>query len=244
MAYTSDIDLKLAETPKTTNPAEFPDMVDIYNALHILGQWVDRLKKGMDGSGSGGSELKPWEAMQFTRWFYVPAARAITKSSIITVIYSEWFTDDDWGNTRYTIDGAVNGCGITHLPFYRDGSKLFVGVRVRSTMTGFAMTDAAEGELVKVGVGPAIINMPGIKAGQIMHARPAADHTKYNDSLRLINDGTLYKLPDDPKLTVLGTFVPIGYGVADDALMIDPIFSPAYVVFPPDVEAPDSGAGD
>lgn len=46
MAYRSSINIGLGETPKTTDPAMFPDMVEIYNAIHILSSYMGRKQRG------------------------------------------------------------------------------------------------------------------------------------------------------------------------------------------------------
>lgn len=226
MAYNSDINLRIGETPKTTDPAIFPDMVEIYNAIHILGQWTNAIK---DQGKSGDEDTKPWDAMPFEKWFYAKAARDIERGSVVTIVGSDRFKLRDNSNPRrprplgdyYTVEGVINGAAGTGIPYTKTQSR---GVfPLNGGVTGLAMSDAKEGELVQVGIGPAIINVEGIKFGQPVYALTAY----FNEPeaflgywTELVNDGKLITLQEGGGYySFPSELVLVGHGVAPDALM-------------------------
>lgn len=256
MAYNSDIDLKLGETPKTTDPAIFPDMLEIYSAIHILGQWVNAVK---DIGNSGGPEKAPWDAMPFRDWFYAEAARDITRGSVVTAVGSSRFRAKAPGTQArpegpyFTVEGIVNGAAGEGIPY--ESTIQFGGTfPLGGGVTGFAMKDAAAGELVQVGIGPAIVNVEGIKFGQSVFALAA-----YRNPIQpfqgywveLINDGGLVTLQEGGgHYAFPSELICVGKGVAPDAMMFCPPtnWAKAYSntanrVNPPP-PAPDYGGGD
>lgn len=237
MAYSSDIDLKIGEIPKTTDPALFPDMVEIYNALHILGQWVNAVQKG---AGSGDANTPPWEAMPFRNFFYVQAARDITSGNVVTIVDYEFFGTQ---NSHYSLAGVINGAYGGGLIANTNPSVSFYSYPRQGSITGLAMSDAAPGELVKVGVGPAIIKMDGIRMGEPVYAyaayTPKSEPVLFSSDVSFwaeeINDGGLIKLPrEGGGFAFKSKPVLVGRGVAPDALM----FTPPETTFPDQILNP------
>lgn len=228
MAYSSDINLKIGEVPKTTDPEMLPDFIEIYNALHILAQWVDAVHKA---HGSGDINTPPWEAMPFRDYFYTPAAQEITSGNVVTMIDYEFFSNDK-GNTHYSLNGVINGAASWGLAAAAQVFPDYQGYPRNGGITGMSMSDALPGELVKVGVGPAIIRMEGVRTGEPVYAYPAYSSPVNNNVIpqrnrrnyaTIIGKGGLIKLPREG-----GMFrfeappILVGRGVAPDALMFTP----------------------
>lgn len=221
MAYTSDIDLKISESPKTNDPALFPDMVDIYNALHILAQWVNQVVK-QSGQGSGDETTPPWEAMTFDKWFYAPAAVDVTKGSIVTPFYSKVVRDYPGGPNR-TVNGIILGAGAKYSEDGLESSRY--NTRNNKGISCIAMNDAAAGELVQCGTGPAILEVPGLKMGQPVVAKKGVTAAEgfFGGGWQILNnDGQIYILPTSGSGIEWESYIPVGVGIANDAAMMFP----------------------
>ena len=216
MAYKSDIDIKLSEIPRTTDPSIFPDLVDIYNAIHILTQYSDRANKLRDNP-SGDESTPPWQAVQFDKYFYSRAYHSISAGMVCTIVNTECA----WNGAYYTVQGVVRGVGGSYHPKvspFPDPHRLHFG------STYIALEDASPGQLVKLGIGPGILKLPGIELGEPVLAKVWATDTQAGTSniprYTLNVDGGLYRIPY--QLRGVNTFGlrPIGQGVAPNAAMI------------------------
>ena len=138
--YNSPVDLGLGRVPQTGDPELFSEMTEVYNAIHLLAAYMDKVRAG----ATGGSGADPAEAMPFARFFPGVALQAITAGDLVcpSSITGE--------------NGIIKG-GLAHLRTSSAPECNFVGV---------ALADAALGELVRVGVGPAIREVPGSLSGQ------------------------------------------------------------------------------
>lgn len=185
MAYKSKIDLGgLGEVPKTTENETFADFTDIYNAIHILTRWVNALVERAEAEGDNSSDKAPWESMTFERWIWLPARVQITKGEVISSVY----VTDDGAN----FDGVYKGAH--YIRFTPTGAGW--GATKVTSLVGVALEDAAPGELVKFGVGPAIINIGGVKAGDKIYCRPAVEvHSTQSTVPVTPNDGQMYLNP-------------------------------------------------
>lgn len=224
MSYNSDIDLRLGETPKTDDPKLFADMIDVYNAIHILSQY---LNTSMKNQGSGDENTPSWDAMPFRDYFYTEAARSITKGSVITVIEYAQFSNERYGANPYTIKGAMNGAAGFGMNYKKySGTKWaspnFTGI------TGIALNDAEPGQLVKMGIGPAIIKMEGVELGEPIFAYAAWNYypgvnTWSRPYASEVNDGSMFRIPKDGGVYAFKSNpVVVGKGVAKDAVMFCP----------------------
>lgn len=224
MSYSSDIDLRLGETPKTDDPKLFADMVDVYNAIHILSQYVNASIKNQ---GSGDENTAPWDAMPFRNYFYTEAARAITTGSVITVIQYDRFSNEPYGANPYSIKGAINGATGLGLTYKKWSGVKFSGPAFAG-ITGLALNDAEPGQLVKVGVGPAIIKMEGIEIGEPVFAYAAWNFYPGVNSwdtpyAKEVNDGQLFRMPREGGVySFKSNLVTVGRGVARDSMMFCP----------------------
>lgn len=137
--YRSPVNLGLPRQPITNNPELFEEFTGVYNAIHLLNQYLDRLRTG--SSGGGGSEQDPDISAGFTRFFSIKALQAMTIGDIISpMVGTDGYVKGALGNILTA--GAVSYC--THV----------------------ALSNAAIGEDVRVGVGPAVIKFTGAVPGQ------------------------------------------------------------------------------
>lgn len=72
--YVSALDIGLSQTPQTTNPDVFNDLLEAYNAIHILNATQDTI---VNKIFSPDEDATPDEAMPFIRSIWVHAAEAI-----------------------------------------------------------------------------------------------------------------------------------------------------------------------
>ena len=140
--YRSPLNLDIGQIPRTQDPVLFQELIPIYNAVHTLNAYLDSLRLSLEG---GDPEKSPSEEMRFVRGFWLDAAEDIPQGSIITPVS---------GLARL-------GCGKRRISGITD-----------SYLTGIALTEALSGEKVRMGIGPAILNVPGFTAGANVWATP------------------------------------------------------------------------
>lgn len=256
MAYKSQINLGgLGEVPKTQDAETFADFTDVYNAIHILAQWtnalVERFQHEDEQDTDNGPDKDPWESMTFKDWIWLPARQAINQGDVISSV--------NYTHQGTTYNGVYKGAHMISDKRTFDGTwNWFTFVGKTNFLVGIALEDAAIGDLVKFGIGPAIMNVGGVKAGDRLYCRPALEHwSNQTPGFRVNADGQLYINPPtivpswpsgwpqigantqrfetvigsltgppipgvDPYLVSRGanTYLPVGYGVSDDAVMI------------------------
>lgn len=181
--YRSPINLGLPQVPQATNEEDFAQYLLMYNAIHMLNAYLDQIRLVLEG---GNPEDKPSDSMRFMRSFWVEADVDIAAGAIITVI-----------NNKGVL-GAKRRSWLGH---------------VDSFLTGVALSDAVAGEKVRFGVGPAIMNVPGFVAGQVVWA-PLAGET-----------GAGSMLPEEPPDEADIETVAIGECIMDGYIMITSGFS-------------------
>ena len=179
--YRSPVDLGIGQVPLTSDPEIFNQMVEVYNALHLLNQYLDQLR--ITAEGGGGSGQTPAESMPFNRFFVAPALQVITVGSPIC---PSNVTGDN---------GIINGALANQ----------FTGVNPTSNFCGVALTSAAIGEDVRVGIGPASIIMAGAVAGNVIwaYSSRATNGNKFGDAglyignpgMKTNANGSAYPMP-------------------------------------------------
>lgn len=167
--YRSPVDLGLGQVPLTTDPDIFNQMVEVYNAIHLLNQYLDQLR--VVAEGGGGSGQTPEESMPFNRFFVGPAIQAIPIGSPVC---------------PSNVTGE-NGIILGAL------ANQFTAANPTSNFCGLALTSAAIGEDVRVGLGPASISMTGTLSGNVIwaYSSRATNGNKFGDAgLYIGNPGT------------------------------------------------------
>lgn len=215
--YTGSTDLLLGQAPDLRKDSPYlREFQGIYNALHILNQYFTLLSENIGGTGG----TTPAEEVTFRRFIYGEAKQKITAGSVVAPY----------------MDGFVNGCLKT---LFYDTGPIQPARPAESRFAGLAIEDAEIGERVKVGIGPAIIKLAGIKCGkpvwavgstsERVHLKTPNTHLEGQD---LVGNGGLYltylnyQLPGYP---ILLNFreridnnvyaVPVGIAVADDYVL-------------------------
>lgn len=150
------VDIKLGQSPTIQQPALNYELQGIYNALHILSQYLENLRAGLEGS----DDQNPAENIRFLKFITAPADQDIVAGQVVSTNYDNGHIvkgtnygdyrptsyNDPIGRRRYAISGMVQ------------------------TFFGIAQNDAAIGEDVTVGIGPGILKVTGAKSGQILWA--------------------------------------------------------------------------
>lgn len=137
--YRSPVDIGLGQTPITQDPELYSEMTDVYNAIHLLNQYLDQLR--INAEGGGGSEQDPAETMPFNRFFSSIALQTIPIGSPVA---------PNVGSTGI-VSGALANDYTISTP--------------NSNFCGIALTAGVIGQAIVVGVGPAVIALPGAAAG-------------------------------------------------------------------------------
>jgi hypothetical protein len=144
--YRSPLKLGLDQLPKTGDMTLFNEFVPIYNAIHILNAYLDSLRLTLEG---GDPEKPPSEEFRFVRGFWLDAFENIPQGSIVTI------RD---GKIRLGCGKRTKVVGTSHI--------------TDSFLTGIAMGEGVTGEKVRIGIGPAILNVPGYEPDDEVWATP------------------------------------------------------------------------
>lgn len=166
--YRSPVDLGIGTVPITSDPAVFNQMVEVYNALHLLNQYLDQLR--IIAEGGGGSGQSPEDSMPFNR-FYV--AEALQDIAIGTPVCPSSVTGQN---------GIVNGMLANQ----------YTVASPTSNFCGLSLTAALAGTDVRVGVGPAVVAMDGALSGDLVWAyssRATSGNLFADDGLYIGNPG-------------------------------------------------------
>lgn len=216
MAYTSNIDLKLGESPKTDDPKLFGDLVDVYNAIHLLSQYVDVVRESAD-KGSGGEGTPQEESLPFDKWFWAPAYQSISAGMICTIVN----TQRTWNGGFYSVNGVVRGAGTEYA---RAWPSLPDFIRRNIGGTYIALSDASPGQEVQLGIGPAILKLDGLEVGEPVYAKAWANIQPPTDTQQYIlnSDGNIYRLPEDTSYVVTQGLIRVGYGVGPGKVLLFP----------------------
>src|SRR3989304_3177186 len=136
----SEVNIRLGQVPRTTNPALHNEMQLIYNSLHILSQYMQVLRADLEGDDS----QTPAENVRFQKFLFGEAKQAVVAGAVVSF-------DTDGKVVNGTSYGDLSIKAFT-LP---SGPAPYVSGMVQ-TFFGIALNAAAIGEEVKIGVGPAI----------------------------------------------------------------------------------------
>lgn len=167
------LNIRLGQSPEYKDPQLDTDLQQMYNALHLLSQYMDILRENLESAPG----QNPAESIRFRRTFWAPARQNIVQGAIV----SSW----DHGivngvlttqGTSTIVDGAVS-IGST-------GTRELIGLIQQQAMV--ALTDATAGQLVQVGVGPGVTQITGAKCGQLVWASDA----RYVSSYRQANESS------------------------------------------------------
>lgn len=142
--YSSPVDLGLGQTPQTQDPLLFNEFTEVYNAIHILNQYLDNLR--LVAEGGSGSGTAPSDSMPFNRFYAGIAGVPITVGQPVA---------PNVGTNNMILGALANDITIT---------------TPTSNFCGIALTSAVIGASFRVGVGPAIIAFPGLISGQLLWA--------------------------------------------------------------------------
>ena len=172
--YRSPVDLGLGQVPITQDPEIFNEMTDVYNAIHLLNAYLDQLR--VIAEGGGGSGQSPEDSMPFNRFYVATALVDITAGQVVS---------------PSSITGE-NGIRLGAL------ANNFAQSNQTANFCGIALIDALAGEDVRVGVGPASLEVPGAVSGQLLWA-----YGSRNVNGAVAGNGILY--PSNPGvITVAG----------------------------------------
>jgi len=166
--YASPVDIGLGQTPLTTDPELFNEFTEIYNAIHILNSSLDQVRSSAGTGGGGGSTAPgtpPDKSMPFTRFF--------TAVALVDIVKGQPICPASTGGLNGMVSGAL--ADPPELP--SSGIPIKSGTTPTSNFCTVALTDAAVGVYVRVGIGPAIVAFEGIVSGQLLWAYSSVSNT-------------------------------------------------------------------
>lgn len=178
--YRSPVDLGIGQVPLTVDPELFPEMTGVYNAIHLLNQYLDQLR--VVAEGGGGSGQTPSESMPFNRFFVSTALQTIAVGQLVS---------------PSAIPGQ-NGIVLGGLPHD------FTSLAPECNFGGVGLISAAIGTDARVGIGPAVLEVPGAVTSQLLWGYPQRA-TNGN----LFGVGTIYTSNPGPLTNGAGTAYPM-----------------------------------
>ena len=152
----SAVNIRLGQVPQTKDPALHSEMQTIYNALHILNQYVVQLSAEIEGTDSN----DPAQNLPFLQKFSAPAKQAMTAGDVISPGPGGYYK----GVATY---GQSSGGGHPANP----GTSTREDFSVKALSWAIALTDTAVDELVVVGAGSGVVAVSGTKSGQLVWAK-------------------------------------------------------------------------
>lgn len=183
-----ELRLPIGQSPKSTRPVINQELQPVYNALHIANEYLSALRAELEGNDS----QDPSVSMRFRFKFKSTAAVAISVGNIVCVS----------GNYVYKGVGSTGARVGAWTQSGGDGwNRSRAELGVAPTHFYVALTAAAAGQEIEVGVGPGVINVPGLACGQLIWGKDWRDiragrdaNTNLNQlvSQNILNDGNLY----------------------------------------------------
>lgn len=160
------VDIKLGQSPTIKIPSLNYELQGIYNALHILSQYMEALRAGFEGSDT----QTPSENIRFLKFITGTAGQKITAGHIVSF-------DDVTG---LVVKGTNYGIMYVRQLNLNGINYAYVSGMIQ-TFFGVAQADAEIGEKITMGVGPAILKVTGAISGQTVYA--------------MANKGVTYNIP-------------------------------------------------
>lgn len=182
------INIRLGQVPNIKDPALNNEFQQIYNALNLLSQYMAVLRENLESAPG----QTPSESVRFRRKFWATALQPITVGAVVSA-YGTGIVNGVSANLPFS---SVGDSGVT---IGSTGNRDMFGVRPQEFF--IALTAAAEGELVNVGVGPGVIAVTGAKCGNLVWGvaalsclthRDANTFTQFSSPGHLVNNGGLY----------------------------------------------------
>lgn len=163
--YNSPVNLAIGQVPLTTDPELFTEMTGVYNAIHLLNQYLDKLRLSAGGGGTGQT---PAETLPFFRFFVAIALEDITAGMPVAP------------SAKAGENGVIPGCL----------SSNYGSATPYNHFCGIALTGGLAGTQIRVGVGPAVLEVPGAVAGTYVWAYSslATNGLHFNDGGLYINN--------------------------------------------------------
>ncbi|MND22538.1 hypothetical protein D3C80_129190 [compost metagenome] len=182
------INIKLGQIAQVRDPELNAEYQSIYNALHILSQYLNTLRLGLEG----GEGQTPSESLTFRSTFWAEAKQAIQPGNVVSSLNGGIVKGVLSSEPIHNLLEISTAVGST-------GSRRRFGVVIKEWF--IALTEAEVGELVQVGVGPGILEVTGAKSGQIVWAqdsrsiytiREVNTSTQYLNSRDLVGNGDIF----------------------------------------------------
>lgn len=216
MTYSSKNRLPLSEKPQSQDEGVFPDLLDLYNSVHLLNQKVTMTAEGLT---SGEDYKDPNEAITFRNWFWTTAGEPLPKGTIVTPLPAGRYSDKD-GDSINLISGVYKGCGVARANQYHTYQpNQYPGVNFH----GFALDEAVNpGDIIRVGIGPVILELEGIKPGNVVYCGPILELSEeMQGQVGFVVSNKLFENRGGLTNKAYNGFYPIGFGVQEGYVLFN-----------------------
>lgn len=183
------LDLKLGQVPGISVPEINYELQGVYNAIHILNQYLQQLAVFYQGTDS----QKPSESLRFRSTMWIEAGTDITAGEVVSQLDNKIVK-----GVQYNYPGPT----ITGNPVPLELSGLRSDLDIDTQCYFIALNDAKEGELVQCGVGPGVLEVTGSTCGEvawgagnlsILCTREANTASQiFSGQQDVVGDGTIY----------------------------------------------------
>lgn len=234
MAYTSKIDIKLGETPKAREPEMLGDLVDLYNACHILNNNMNSIRDHLEEEAN--KDGPAWKSAQFKQFLNVRASQEIRQGDLVCI--ANWglvesmyrpFSKLPAGLGYGAVRGWVDSMAITsssaaftfkvpythtmHQPIVSGrGPRENQNLTVIPIINGVALESGSAGETIKVAIGEGALKSEmtsGFLGQQFVVRYAVILASNYAGQLNGgVFDPNLYAMPDDPDYPMGRTNLP------------------------------------
>ena len=196
--YRSPVDLGLGRVPTLTEPEAFNELTQVYNAIHLLNEYLDNLRNEAIGGGSGQT---PAESMIFNRFFVAKALVAMPAGCPVSPC--------PLAGQNGVIPGAL--------------ARNHTASTTTSNFCGVTLSSAEVGEDIRVGVGPAALQVPGLTAGTLLYA-----YSNLATNGNIFGDQGLYIGNPGAKSNAAGTAyaMPVALGITPGYAMFGQLLLP------------------
>lgn len=182
-----ELKLPIGESPRSIRPDINRELQSVYNALHISNAYLTALREEFEGSDA----QDPSESLKFRRTFVGIAGNAIKEGDLCCVIGNRVRPGVGTAFYRNIIDVPPP---YVRLNFNLTGLRSDVGERF--THVFVALSAAAAGAQVTVGVGPGVIRVPGIKCGALVWGKSSRGSVGFGGTTN--NDPIYYSVNSRP----------------------------------------------
>lgn len=158
-----ELKLPIGQSPRAIEVNINRELQKVYNAIHTTNGYLTALREEFEGTDS----QDPSQSLKFRRLFWGDAGAKLSAGDVCCTIGNKVYPGV--GTNDPLAESTNPGLSLWHryYPFY---TGLRSDFNLKALQFFIALTDAEEGERVKVGVGPGVVKIEGIECGTLVWA--------------------------------------------------------------------------